>query len=896
MNKINLPRWGQIAIGLAVVSLLFTAGVGVIEGARGVSSPTVSSAPQSAPAQPVVAPSAPTAPVETPTGYVFTQTFTLRAGWNSIYLEVEPINTSPLTNTGTLTQPIWTPTQSTLEQVFSSLNCADCLDGVWTWHVPRSRMDYIIDPAEELWDQPGWERYFPEASLGPDGQSRSFLTTLLNLHANTAYLVKLKAGASPVTLQVAGEAIVGHRRWAKASYNLVGFPSLAAGGPTVAQLQSTSAITDVRSLNSDGRWSASLAPTEKLQAGEAYLAYYTDQGTAPDEYTAPLNVKEVMQEGLTFSRRTGAPQQSLLVENLSSVPATVTLALVNAPNAAVRLRYSTTSTQTVDLNAGPISLALSPGGAQRPEFTVQAREQTGRGVALLQISSAELGTRWLVPVAAEAGSLAGLWVGDIVVNDVSEGRLGGTNVANGALTIALLPRDASGLRGAVGMQEIVAGNSSSVAVTLTLGLSTTASTSALPVITGTAPYVGGYVFVDANQNGQRDPDETGLTNVVVSASPGRTTMTRTTDSNGAYLFQGLSQTWLTNTLTLAVPAPPNGYTRNFTVTRPATQTLPLTATLPTVLNAWPVTVTVNAQGITNFGSAAYRQQVLPPPYQVPYYDATGNRVEPNLDFGYVPVYDASVWSGTCSARVTRLTNLGQVVNASLNTQVVTASLNPQPGSNTLLLGGGTTYVVYVEQAGANGAAGQGVACGEIAVGAPTQSEFRYRVLLRVAADGSTGLLPRYVVDPPTNTLRISSAAFSQQTPITASGRFSDTSPSLGFNITIGSDDPRNPFKHKYAPDHDNLDAKFNPIDLGVVPPYLWESYQVTRRLTLELTQYPPNGSEADAQALDWGGTTWGGNYREVLSGLHQNDITVKGYFIIRQVLTADQLRPQTYDR
>lgn len=896
MNKFNLRGRSLAIIVLAVISLMFMAGA--IEGARGIWLPPTPAAPQAAaPAQPVSAPAvpialtAPTAPAATSTGYVFTQTFTLNAGWNSIYLDVEPINTSPLTNTGTLTQPIWTPTRSSLEQVFSTLNCAACLESVWTWHVPRSRMDYIVDPAEELWDQPGWDRYFPETSLGPDGQPRGFLTTLVSLHANTAYLIKLKAGTSPVTLRVAGEAIVGHRRWAKASYNLVGFPSLSTGGPTVAQIQSTSAITDVRRLTSDGHWSASLAPTAMLSAGEAYLAYYSDQGTPPDEYTAPLNVKEALPAGLAFSRRTGATQQSLLIENLSASPANVTLTLIGDPAAAVRLRYSTTSTQTVDLNAGPVTLALAPGGAQRPEFTVLAKEQTRRGVALLQIASVELGTRWLIPITAESGAFAGLWVGEIVVNDVSESRLGGTNVADGALTIALTPRDGSGLRGAVGLQEIVAGNSSSVAVTLTLALSTTNSTSPLSVITGTAPYIAGYVFVDANQNGQRDADEIGLADIVVSLTSGGTTLTRTTAANGAYLFQGLS----VNTWTLAVLTPPIGATRAFRVTQPATQTLPLTATLPTALNAWPQTVTVDAQGITGLEPAAYRQQVLPSPYQLPYYDANANRIEPRLDFGYVPVYDASVWNGTCSDRVTQLSALGPVVNGNLIGQLAAAALNPRPG-NTQLLGGGTTYVVYVEQAGANGAAGQGVACGEIAVGAPTQSEFRYRVLLQVSEDGTTELLPRYVIDPPTNTLRISSAAFTMQSPITASGRFSDTAAALRFDITIDSQDPLNPFKHKYAPDHDNLDAKFNPIDLSVVPPYLWESYDVTRRLTLELTKDPPAGGAAEAQALDWGGTTWGGNYREVLTGLHRNDITVKGYFVIRQVLTADQLLPQTYDR
>ena len=59
------------------------------------------------------------------------------------------------------------------------------------------------------------------------------------------------------------------------------------------------------------------------------------------------------------------------------------------------------------------------------------------------------------------------------------------------------------------------------------------------------------------------------------------------------------------------------------------------------------------------------------------------------------------------------------------------------------------------------------------------------------------------------------------------------------------------------------------------------------------------GTAEEAAALeadvDWGGAAWGGRYQEVLSGLHINDITVKGYFVIRHVLAGDRLSAQAYD-
>ncbi len=83
-------------------------------------------------------------------------------------------------------------------------------------------------------------------------------------------------------------------------------------------------------------------------------------------------------------------------------------------------------------------------------------------------------------------------------------------------------------------------------------------------------------------------------------------------------------------------APPN-YTSAFAVTLPVTQTLPVTATLPTAPNVQPMQVKVDSNGITDIVPEAYKKQALPPPYQLPYLDASGARVEPLLNFGYIPL-------------------------------------------------------------------------------------------------------------------------------------------------------------------------------------------------------------------------------------------------------------------
>jgi hypothetical protein len=331
--------------------------------------------------------------------------------------------------------------------------------------------------------------------------------------------------------------------------------------------------------------------------------------------------------------------------------------------------------------------------------------------------------------------------------------------------------------------------------------------------------------------------------------------------------------------------------------------LPQTTTLTS--NAVPTSVVIGTDGIDGVEPEAYRRQVLASPYALPQFDADDLRVEPLLNFGYVPIYDASLWTGQCSDRWEKRKDLDPVVNGVLLTTVESAALNAGQTVDDLLLGS-PSYVLYIEKQGAGGAEGEGIACGEVAVGAPTifangsGSEFRFRVILRVDQSGGVALLPDYVVnDVAGETRRVSSAAFSMVSPLAATGGdFGDLSEVLDFSILIGPDDPLNPFKHKYHPDHDNLDVKFNPIDFDAVDPYLWEAYEVQRRIQLALTELPPmdGATPAIAAELDWGGVVWGGLYKEVIQGIHQNDITVKGYFVIRHALSWEDLTPQAYDQ
>lgn len=870
-----------LGITLTVIVLLLPAA-----GIRMAQSPDAAAeAPRIPPAQPAAQPAAAansvaqtevrsaqtTGPVASAvTGPVIIQTLTLLAGWNAIYLEVEPINGAPLGSDGV-------PEQSVMEWVFGGLG--GNLDSVWTYSQPVSSRDYLIDPGDGLWDEPGWLRYIPDENMGPDGVSREFLTTLHTLHANTGYLVKMNVGD---TIKVTGKPVPGHHRWTAGAYNLAGFP-LAAGGSTVAAFTAGSPITEVRGLTEAGGWTLPLAGDVPLLPGVAYLVRYADEPLDPD-YTAPLDVgtsAEAMTlptEGLKFHAGLYGNSMKLRLQNLSPAAIEVTLALPEGAESPVALHYVSSAdppVDPVDLRAGPVTLGLEAApGSRWIELQVPTAKQPAAGEALLEISCAALGTRWLIPLSAEPASYEGLWVGDAVVDNVNEARLGATDDAHD-LTIALASLNNSGVRGSAAMHELIAGASTTLQITVTLALPADTIEMVTPPAV-TAPYVHGWVFVDANQNGQRDAGEKGLAAVQVSLAlqGGGYSASGATLPDGSYWLSALQ----TGTYNLTIETP-GGYTSDFAVTLPAADVdgAPVTAT-----NAAPASVTLNAVGATAVTPASYLAQVLPDPATLPYYDANDNRVEPPLNFGFVRADRAVLRAGLCDAPREDLAELGTVRNGQLLTNYT--------GALAGLIGDAN---IYIERLGA------GVACGNIEVGAPTRfddgrgSEARFRVLLRVSTAGQTELLPYYVVD---ENQRISAVNFlSLQEPKIIAGPFGAIGSALVFDLALPADDPLNPFKHKYNPDHDNLDRAFQQY-ADEVPTHLYESYNVGRKVTLTLTALPPGGDETSAAALDWGGAVWGGDYREVVEGLHKNTITARGYFVIRRVLSFDQLVDQDYDK
>lgn len=120
---------------------------------------------------------------------------------------------------------------------------------------------------------------------------------------------------------------------------------------------------------------------------------------------------------------------------------------------------------------------------------------------------------------------------------------------------------------------------------------------------------------------------------------------------------------------------------------------------------------------------------------------------------------------------------------------------------------------------------------------------------------------------------------STQFPVDLHNITGTTSPTLSCIITLDYDDPLNPFKHKYHPDHDNFNLRFDGmLDEGQ------ESYQVSRTVIFEWSAEDPYNRTSIA---GWGDTIVGGVYKETIEGIHRNQIFVSGKFQFKWVAEGD---------
>lgn len=347
------------------------------------------------------------------------QQIVLKPGWNAVFLEVDPV-------------------QSECDAAFAGLP----IESAWDLNRPADSAQFVRDAFELIPGSPGWLTWFPPSHPIADQ------TTLFSLRDGRAYLIK-STNAQPVTWTINGKPSLRRLTWQPGMVNLVGF-HVGTNAPTFQNLfagQGGLSAQPVYSLDTGGVWRvvADLF-TAKPKSGEAYWV----RCTSPAQATGTILVETASREGINFS--SVVSEQSIRIRNASTTARQITVRLLasaipptNQPPIAgpVPLEYWRASYATTNIGWEPFSAPLtfgSLGAGQEWNVRLGARLGTlfvpgATYQSLLEVTD-DLGTRWLIPVNAKAGNgaanavaqagfvdaspRAGLWIGDVVLDAVSQ--------------------------------------------------------------------------------------------------------------------------------------------------------------------------------------------------------------------------------------------------------------------------------------------------------------------------------------------------------------------------------------------------------------------------------------------------------------------------------------------
>lgn len=201
-----------------------------------------------------------------------TQVIPIRAGWNAVFLEVQPAAASP-------------------GEVFAGLP----VEAVACFIPGRLEAQYLRDPGDAPWREEGWAVWHAPA------RAEAFLSNLFEIQAQRALLVRASADFD---WTVTGEVRATVLEWHPNACTLTGLPVDPAAPPTFAQFfEGSPAHRRLRIFRLEaGNWKLVRNPgAERVRNGEAYWI----ETDGASRYQGPLRVRFPAPGELDFDRRSG---------------------------------------------------------------------------------------------------------------------------------------------------------------------------------------------------------------------------------------------------------------------------------------------------------------------------------------------------------------------------------------------------------------------------------------------------------------------------------------------------------------------------------------------------------------------------------------------------------------
>jgi hypothetical protein len=312
------------------------------------------------------------APTQARAGTAGSQTLSLRAGWNAVFLEVQPAAAHP-------------------SELFAGLP----VETVACFVPGRLDSQYLRSPGDAPWRDEGWVVW--HAPERPD----AFLSTLHEIQARRGLLIRASAD---FTWTVTGEVRATVLEWHPNTCSLTGLPVDPAAPPTFARFfEGSPAHRRLRIFRLEsGNWKLVRNPAEeKVRSAEAYWI----QTEGASTYQGPLRLELPRTGELDFGLILGSRNLGF-VNEIGGAPARVSVEVMSADGAAtlplrrVQRNPATLATAATDLPAASSLPALAAG--ERTSIRLEPHRDAMKGTqasSLLRITDGR-GTRLWVPVRA----------------------------------------------------------------------------------------------------------------------------------------------------------------------------------------------------------------------------------------------------------------------------------------------------------------------------------------------------------------------------------------------------------------------------------------------------------------------------------------------------------------
>lgn len=367
-----------------------------------------------------------------------TQTNTLKAGWNAVYLHVDA-------------------SYATLDDLVGD-DLANPIEEIWYWRPATTGGQFVDSPQIPTDTGSQWQTW--EKVTGAN-------SALQRLVPNGAYLVKVAANVASYNWLVKGKPVAPTFKWTLSGLNFVGFPTAPSTPPTfdaffapAPELKQNSEVYRYPGgeLGQGNPLRVVALRTTPVRRDQAY---WVRAGDAYNKYFGPFEIVQGGETGIRFGDSRG--QSKFRLRNLANVPVTVTLkeiasetppagqpAIQAVPPLLLRGSVNTTNLTFAyqNLTTASKQWTLAAAGKVGSEVEVviglNRSEMPGPPGALfagiLRFTDSLGFSQVDVAVSAEKASTAGLWVGGASVSYVSHYLKPYARATNDAALAALLDR------------------------------------------------------------------------------------------------------------------------------------------------------------------------------------------------------------------------------------------------------------------------------------------------------------------------------------------------------------------------------------------------------------------------------------------------------------------------